>query len=82
MDDLEAARQSLTATTAVDVDLRATYAYLRYGWDVSRGTIDPEDVDPEWHVYFTAGQEDGALKRVPDVYGLDRRHVAAETNTQ
>ena len=61
VDDLEAARQSLTVTTAVDVDLRATYAYLRYGWDVSRGTIDPEDVDPQWHVYFTAWEEDGAL---------------------
>lgn len=64
VDDLEAARQSLTTNTAVDVDLRATYAYLRY------------------LVYFTAWEENGALQRVPDVYGLDRRHVAAETNTQ
>ena len=49
VDELDAARKSLTSAQAVDVDLRATYAYLRYGWDLSRGTIDPEDVDPQWH---------------------------------
>jgi murein L,D-transpeptidase YcbB/YkuD len=49
VDDLDAARNLLTSQQAVDFDLRATYAYLRYGWDLSRGTIDPEDVDPQWH---------------------------------
>jgi murein L,D-transpeptidase YcbB/YkuD len=50
VDELDAARQAkLTAESAIDLDLRATYAYLRYGWDLSRGTIDPEDVDPNWH---------------------------------
>jgi len=49
VDELEAARKSLTSELAVDVDLRATYAYLRYGRDLSLGTIDPEDVDPQWH---------------------------------
>jgi len=36
---------------------------------------------PIYLVYFTAWEEGGALKRVADVYGYDRRHVAAE-NTQ
>jgi murein L,D-transpeptidase YcbB/YkuD len=35
---------------AIDLDLRATYAYLRYASDLMRGTVDPEDVDPHWHV--------------------------------
>jgi murein L,D-transpeptidase YcbB/YkuD len=34
---------------AIDLDLRATYAYLHCAWDLTRGTIDPEDVDPHWH---------------------------------
>jgi murein L,D-transpeptidase YcbB/YkuD len=29
-------------------------------------------------VYFTAWEEDGALRSVADVYGLDRRHDAAK----
>jgi murein L,D-transpeptidase YcbB/YkuD len=50
VDTLDAARHApLTAEQAVDFDLRATHAYLRFGWDLSRGTIDPEDVDPQWH---------------------------------
>jgi murein L,D-transpeptidase YcbB/YkuD len=35
---------------AIDLDLRATYAYLRYASDMMHGTVDPEDVDPRWHV--------------------------------
>jgi murein L,D-transpeptidase YcbB/YkuD len=50
VDELDAARQAkLTPQLAIDLDLRATYAYLRFGWDLSRGTVDPEDVDPNWH---------------------------------
>jgi len=49
VDELDAARKALTSAQAVDVDLRATHAYLSYAWDLSRGTIDPEDVDPQWH---------------------------------
>jgi len=33
---------------------------------------------PIYLVYFTAWEEGGALKTVPDVYGLDRRHDAAK----
>jgi murein L,D-transpeptidase YcbB/YkuD len=32
---------------------------------------------PIYLVYFTAWEEDGGLKGVPDVYGHDRRHDAA-----
>ena len=48
--ELDAARRApLTAATAIDLDLRATYTYLRYAADLSLGTIDPEDLNPEWH---------------------------------
>jgi murein L,D-transpeptidase YcbB/YkuD len=33
---------------------------------------------PIYLVYFTAWEEDGGLKSVADVYGLDRRHDAAK----
>jgi murein L,D-transpeptidase YcbB/YkuD len=50
VDELDAARRRpLTREQAVDLDLRATYAYLRFAADLSRGTVDPEDVDPKWH---------------------------------
>ena len=50
VDELEAAKKSpWTPEQALDFDLRATGAYLRYAWDLSRGTIDPEDIDPQWH---------------------------------
>jgi len=32
---------------------------------------------PIYLVYFTAWEENGALQHAPDVYGLDRRHTAA-----
>jgi len=32
---------------------------------------------PIYLVYFTAWEENGALERVPDVYGLDHRHSVA-----
>jgi murein L,D-transpeptidase YcbB/YkuD len=38
-----------TRQTTIDLDLRATHAYLHYGWDLLHGTIDPEEVDPHWH---------------------------------
>ncbi len=50
VDELDAVRKApLTPEQAIDFDLRATGAYLRYAWDLSRGTIDPEDIDPQWH---------------------------------
>jgi murein L,D-transpeptidase YcbB/YkuD len=50
VDELDAARRAaLDADKAVALDLRATYAYLRYATDLSAGTIDPEDLNPQWH---------------------------------
>jgi murein L,D-transpeptidase YcbB/YkuD len=49
VDELAAARQSFDRARAADVDVRCTYAYLRYAWDLARGTVDPEDVVPQWH---------------------------------
>jgi murein L,D-transpeptidase YcbB/YkuD len=49
-DGIDAARRTaLDADKAIDLDLRATYTYLRYATDLSLGTIDPEDLNPEWH---------------------------------
>ena len=47
--ELEAAQHAFTRERAIDFDLRASYAYLRYAWDLTHGTVDPEDVDPQWH---------------------------------
>jgi len=48
--ELDAApRSGLTRDQAVTFDLHATYAYLRCAWDLTHGTVDPEDVDPHWH---------------------------------
>jgi murein L,D-transpeptidase YcbB/YkuD len=49
VDALDAARRAFAREQAIEFDLRATHAYLRYAWDLSRGTVDPEDVDPQWH---------------------------------
>jgi murein L,D-transpeptidase YcbB/YkuD len=50
VDDLDAARRTAAdADKAVALDLRATYTYLRYATDLSRGTIDPEELNPQWH---------------------------------
>jgi len=41
--ELDAApRRGLARDDAVRFDLRATYAYLRYAWDLTRGTTDPQ----------------------------------------
>ena len=50
VDELDTARKAaLDADKAVDLDIRATFTYLRYAADLSLGTIDPEDLNPEWH---------------------------------
>src|SRR2546425_5155945 len=49
VDALAAHRQEFDAARAADVDLELTYAYLSYAWDLTHGTIDPEDLDPHWH---------------------------------
>ena len=50
VDALDAARRgAIDAVHLVGLDVRATYTYLRYAADLSLGTIDPEDLNPEWH---------------------------------
>ena len=50
VDELDSARRAaLDADQAITLDLRATYTYLRYASDLSLGTIDPEDINAEWH---------------------------------
>lgn len=92
VDELDAARSSLTSEQ-VDVDLRATYVLRdQPEWteakiaeamqsDTER-SVPLKQPLPIYLVYFTAWEENGALQRVPDVYGLDRRHNAATANTQ
>jgi murein L,D-transpeptidase YcbB/YkuD len=54
VDELDAIRRAQMPPDdrqkTIEFDLRATYAYLRYASDLTRGTLDPEDVDPHWHV--------------------------------
>jgi murein L,D-transpeptidase YcbB/YkuD len=40
-------------------------------------TVNLREPLPIYLAYFTAWEENGALKTVPDVYGRDRRHDAA-----
>lgn len=50
VDEIDAARRAaLDRDQAINLDVRVTYAYLRYAWDLTHGTIDPEDVNPQWH---------------------------------
>jgi len=47
-DDIDALNQKFDAARAVDADLRSTWAYLLYAWDLSHGASAPEDVDRQW----------------------------------
>ncbi|HMF94637.1 MAG TPA: L,D-transpeptidase family protein [Vicinamibacterales bacterium] len=49
IDDLDAARTGFTRDRAIDLDVRASFAYLRYAWDLTHGTVDPENIDRQWH---------------------------------
>lgn len=43
------ARQAFDQAHAADIDVRCTYAYLQYAFDLAHGTVDPEDLDSHWH---------------------------------
>ena len=71
VDELDAARRgALDAGHAIDLDLRASYTYLRYAGDLSLGTIDPEDLNPEWHAATRAVYLRNALHA-----GLDQNNI-------
>jgi murein L,D-transpeptidase YcbB/YkuD len=62
-DALDAARRAALDQNAATLDARATYAYLRFAWDLAHGTIDPEDVNPQWHAAPTSVDLHAALER-------------------
>jgi murein L,D-transpeptidase YcbB/YkuD len=55
-------RRSFTRETAAEFDVRCTYAYLRYAWDLTHGSIDPEKVAPQWHAARRGDDPSAALK--------------------
>ena len=71
-DELDAVRKgALNAEQAIALDLRATYTYLRYAADLRLGTIDPEDLNPEWHPASRTLYERDALQA-----GLSGNNIA------
>src|SRR5207247_2487802 len=70
---LEAARQSFDREHAVDFDVRCTYAYLHYAWDLTHGSIDPEKVAPQWHAAPHAGRSGRAMLHVQHAGASSRR---------
>ena len=69
---LEAARQSFDREHAVDFDVRCTYAYLHYAWDLTHGSIDPEKVAPQWHAAPHGADLAGTLESALDGGGIER----------
>jgi len=53
------AGRPLDPALLVDLDLLLTDAFLMYGFHVLDGRLDPESIDPEWHI--TAPEENLAL---------------------
>jgi len=74
-DWLHALGNRLAPETAADSDVRLTYDYLHYARDVAQGTIDPEDVNPQWHSGAKAVDLHETLRRA-----LDERRVADSLN--
>jgi len=80
IDELARMRESFDPSHAADADLRFTYAYLRYAWDVAHGTIDPEDIDPQWHAAARDVDLHGALAQALDANRIEEslRHLAPQ----
>lgn len=64
------------AQHAGDADVRATYAFFQYATDLSRGTIDPEAINHDWHPTPRNAKIDAALTG-----GLASGHVEAALQT-
>src|SRR5439155_566706 len=70
-DSIDALRgQRLDPAKAAEADLRLTYAYLSYAWDLSRGSTMPESLDPQWHASPRDLDFSAALQE-----GLDRDRI-------
>jgi murein L,D-transpeptidase YcbB/YkuD len=63
VDDLGRIRQAFDASHAADADVRFTYAYLRYASDLTHGTLNPEEIDPQWHAAPRKVDVHAALQR-------------------
>jgi murein L,D-transpeptidase YcbB/YkuD len=72
VDEIDAARRApLDGDKTIALDLRATYVYLRYAADLNLGTIDPEDLNPEWHAAPRSLYQRDALQA-----GLSQNNIA------
>ena len=78
--ELTRVRESFDPSRAVDADLRFTYAYMRYASDLAHGTIDPEDIDPQWHAAARDVDLHGALAQALDANRIEDslRHLAPQ----
>jgi murein L,D-transpeptidase YcbB/YkuD len=65
-DGLDAARRTFDRDHAVDFDVRTTYDYLRFAWDLTHGSIDPEKVAPQWHAVPRGGNLPAVLASALD----------------
>ena len=48
IEDIDALQRAFDSSRAADADIRCTWAFLLYAWDLSRGATAPEDVDRQW----------------------------------
>jgi len=76
MTDVTELRRLIDANPWMTLVSRADDGLVAYIDTIVKATA--QQPIPIYLVYFTAWEEGGALKRVADVYGYDRRHVAAE----
>jgi L,D-transpeptidase YcbB len=61
--------------SAAEADVRLTYDYLHFARDLAQGTIDPEDVNPQWHSAAKPVDLHETLRRA-----LDERRVRDSLN--
>jgi murein L,D-transpeptidase YcbB/YkuD len=73
---LDEGRRAFDKDHAVAFDVRCTYAYLRYGWDLTHGSIEPETVAPHWHAPPRGADLPAALQQA-----LDRAAIEASLET-
>jgi murein L,D-transpeptidase YcbB/YkuD len=51
VDAIDSLRRSFDpahAADAADIDIRCTWAYLQYAWDLTHGATAPQDIDRQW----------------------------------